>query len=412
MFDELKSKFTWLDKHHRIERFGVVFSILLVCMIAVVLSANAKSKRDSKVLLNSNVIYTTEFVTSLSGNEGTVEGIYCDDARTKVFILLKFANLDNISQDATDYQMFLTGSSPNGSQTVLTCNPVGSIYMFEPTGYMGIYLSDSMGFQKQILSLTVRANVVMQSGDTIADADDASFAKHDQFRIYFNPGGADYTAGVFLNEGNLDAYSIYEECVSRKREETLRTELDASLTQLYQTQVRITEYTDALTRAGIAVPDAPALIYGDTFEKDENGNLVYYPAEICAGGFDFDWRAGSVHSGYLDSLCGELTYNQFFDAKANEFDIMPFKNDIARLTAAWYYEDGSKFNPQANTELQSVAGINNNITLLTNHWSTYYELKKTYQCTQMRSLLILERNAYDVANHYTINREEGVLTLY
>ena len=100
-----------LDSHHRMERFGVSFVVLVACLVVTTCSIFFKVQKDNKQELTTKAKYTTEFVTSRTGISGTVEEVYANKEHTKAFVLLKFDNVDSISTDAKNYQLFLTGSS-------------------------------------------------------------------------------------------------------------------------------------------------------------------------------------------------------------------------------------------------------------------------------------------------------------
>lgn len=394
------------------ERFGVLFFLLCLSMCVTMTCIFIKKKEDDKKTLSNNVMYTTKFTTSLTNQSGTVENIFKNKDNTKVFILLKFDDISKVSTDAANYQMFLTGTSLNLTQTTLKCNPSSCIYMFGSTGYMGIYLVESRGFEPQILDLVVRCNselVTNESSRTNTEAEiDASFSKHDQFRIYFNPGGTNAIQTEVLDTEVMNASDIYEELVSREKETKIRETLQQDLKTMQTNLTAIQDYTALLERDGLVVPEMPALIKGDVVEEDENGILRLTTDTVIAKGFHFNWQDGSIREGYLDDLCDGLSYAQFFVAKNQEVNGVPFSTSKLE----WYYQDGSLFDGSIASDVNTVATINNEITWLTTAWNTYYQNKSTYQCTHLKSLLTLEMDTRNVDTNCTINASDDVLTLY
>lgn len=400
-----------LDRHHRIERFGVLFFVLVLLLSVVVTSIAIKKAKDDSVTLDNRVVYTNSFKTSLTEQSGTVEGIYKNEDNTKVFVLLKFKSMSKMSTNAENYQMFLTGSSLDMKKTDLKNVPKGCIYMFGSTGYMGIYLVDTNGFQKQIFDLVVRCNSELSSKTQTASESyngDASFTNYDQFRLYFNPGGTKCGIMECLSSDEVRPFDIYEELIVRPKELELRDTLNADLETMQTNLAVIQEYTERVARDGIVVPETPYLIAGDTITCDENGIYTLHTDRIVAKGFDFDWQNGSIRNGYLDALTGDLSYTQYFSTKNSEVDSVPFSTSKLK----WYYTDGSEYSASDSMSVGIGATINNDITNLTSAWQTYYNNKKSHQTSDLKELLLLEIDAKDVEVNCTMNNSDTVLTTY
>ena len=408
------SKFPVFDKHHQMERFGILFVTLILLFVVNIGSIVYKNHNDNKNTLSNDVVYTQTFKLSKSGASGSVRNIYRSTDGTKVFLLLKFDDMSIVSSDAANYQMFITAADLNLNQHDLLSSPSGSIYMFGSTGYMGLYLVDSQGFPAQLLDLVVRSNKTLaDSGEVSTEAaEDASFAKYDQFRIYFNPGGANAEIAECLDSDKMTAYDIYESMICRQQEATLRESLSADLKTLQSDLAVIEEYTERLRKDGIQIPSTPEPIAGDTITERGDGTLSYHTNYVLATGFDFDWQNGSIKTGYLEALSNGMTPTQFFDMKSREVDSVNFTNYVNHLD--WYYADGTEFEgvSSSGTTMTGIANINNDITNLTNAWTQYYTDKKAYQCTNLKNLLLLEVEAKDVSANYTVNANDGVVTLY
>lgn len=396
-----------LDRHHKMERFGVLFFCLILAFGVLLTTIWIKKTEDDKVTLGTQVMYTSEFTSSKSGLSGSVQSIYCSDDRTKVFLLLRFNDINSMSLDAKNYRLFLSGSDLNKEYKPLLSTPSGGIYMFGSTGYMGIYLVESRGFPEQIQRLIVRNLSEFGSVETDYEFKDSSFEKYDQFTVYFNPGGADYTTIPSLNEGDMDVFSLYADAVTSKSEAAIRETLDESLSSMQTQLALIEEYEQRLYRDEVAVPDAPDPIRGDEITVDEDGNLSLDTDFVVAGGYDFDWRSGSIKEGYLDDLTNGKTAVQFLTEKQSEgFTEM----SVARL--AWYDLDGNLIDTTSTGNLGFMATIQNDIQTLTEAWNAYFQMKQEYQRTQLESLLMLELNSQDVQNNATLNTAEDALTLF
>ena len=94
-------------KHYAIERFAILFVVLFTSMLALVTSiVTAKMSHDKQVRVNQTM-YTTMFTFSRTGTTGTVEEIYGNEDRTRVFVLLHLDDVSSMVLDANKYQMFV-----------------------------------------------------------------------------------------------------------------------------------------------------------------------------------------------------------------------------------------------------------------------------------------------------------------
>lgn len=412
----MKIKNGFFDKHHKLERFGVMFvALFLVMAVIISIAFVGKIKTDNQNMADT-VIYTQKFSTSLSGVDGSVYNIYRSADKTKLFVVLNIKNISNISVNAKNYQMFLTGGKVSGDTIVgdyLEHEAVsGSIYMFGSTGYMGIYLVDSAGFPSQLYDLVIRCNSRLvssssSSNDKNASATD-SFSTYDQFRIYFNPGGADCDVAEFLNKNDWTVVDAYEECVAREKEQELRDILSEDIKAMQLNLSAIDEYTERLVSLNVVIPDISPLIADDKIENTDD-HLVFEPAYVLATGFDFDWYNGSIKSGYLDSLCGDMTYVQYLAKKKAETDGIRFSTP---QTDTWVLSDGTAVR-DLDTNITANKTITDTINLFNTALSSYYNNKQTYECKDLKSLLYLELDTYNVASDYTVNADkDSVLIVF
>lgn len=404
-----------LGKHYRMERFGVEFVSLIILLIVCASVCFVTSVNKSRTALVTNAIYTTKFTTSRTQASGTVEGVYKSGDEKGCMVILHFDDITKVSTDAANYQMFLTSADVSGNPAVMTYAPSGSIYMFGSSGYMGIYLYSTTGFDAQILDLVVRCNseIVPAQGASTANKD-ASFDKYDQFRVYFNPGGLDATIAACLNDNDFTLFDIYEELICRSKEQTIRNALNTDLEKLRVDLNAISEYENRLANinidgASIVVPDRPEYIAGDSIEKREDGQLIYHCEQVVGRGVNYDWWDGSIQNGYLQDVIPDgMTYVSWLTAlnkESSSFSVSDIK---------WYLTDGTLWNDynSANGSIGPAKDINNTINSLLSAYQTYYNDKRTYQTNDLRNLLNLELEARNVEMNYTINSSESVLRLY
>ena len=410
----LNKRFNWLSSpHYKIERFGIMFTGLMLCMCVLMGSVmHHKSVVDAN-RLGDQVQYTTETTMSLSGNKATVEGIYLDSDQTEAFVLLKWEDPSILVSNANEYRMFVTGVDTRGIYTDLYSHPMGSIYMFGSTGYMGLYLTDAARFPTQVISVIVRCASTMYTQPNVPTYSDSSFNDYDQFEIRFNPGAAGFEPAAFLDEDRMSLYDIYEGTVIAGKEDVIKETLESDLAQMDTTLTQINQFVERIesttTENGfVIVPDAPMPIRGDKIETDENGNKRLVTVTDLAGGFDFDWRNLSLRTGYLDSVVPEgMTATKWLQLQV----------DAAEQTAtvginvdklSWYWSDGTKYTGANKLEQDRLDRIASDIASLKQAWMEYYRLKFDYQITQQYALLQLELNARDVIQSYTINSDDVV----
>lgn len=411
MAEKLKYRFRWLvSSHYKIERFGVLMLAFSLSM-AILMGSIVKHKMDmDKETLGSNVVYTTEFGMSLSNSRARVVNIFSNSAQTKCFILLYFPDMTKVVTDAGQYQIFLTGSDMRGQQQTPLCNPTATIYMFGVTGYMGIYLVDTAGFQSQILDLVLRCNILTGSMPTqVPTYEDASFNKFDQGRMYFNPGASGYIVADFLDNPKMSVSDIYNYVVVQSQEEAIRQRLSAGLENMRSALSRIEEYKRRVTDSGVIVPVEPIQIRDDRVEQLEDGRLELRTNYVMQGGYSFNWFNGTIRSGYLAGVVpgGTTPARYIASQRRSQSGERMDLNDLR-----WLRSDGTDFYAEEDV-VKSAAykQADANISNLKSAWSNYYALKKQYQVDDMEALLLLEMDAGDISTNYTVNATDNV-TVY
>lgn len=433
MLEKLKQ-----SKHYRLEVFAVLFVILSILSIFSVASIwKTKREKDAKQAVTL-AIYKSTFQSSLTKTSGTVVDVLRNKEGTEAFVLLKLNKIDDVSQEADDYQMFLCGLSDTTLQyQPLRSKPSGAFYVFQKAGYVGVYLTAQEGFGNQILKITVRINNRLQPAVSEINTKtlDRSYIDHDQFDLYVNPMAADATVSDMFTNGGIDLFKLYEQTMVRPKEITQRTALRNQLIEMYRLEMNCQEYVRRVEEDGIVVPDRPAIIAGDEIlatlggepltrsrdmwlnangEKVDATKIVYWfkPAETFCGGFDFEWQDGSVSDGYLDALRGELSAVEYMrQQKAAVAD-----NERLQLSELkWFRADGTEFHFDSSIGYSDIgldAKTQNDIQALVGAWGDLYMAKRTYQIDLLRGLLELELYAHDAVSVWDINRDSGVLLVY
>lgn len=411
MLKKLYAKFPFLTSHYAIERFGVSITTLLVCMTIICSSILVKHSHEVNNMVGSNVQYTTAGTTSKTGHEFNVTGVYSDSVGKQCFILLYFQDMSTMSRNASDYQMFLTGSSYDMKKKDLLCNPQGSIYVFGSSGFIGLYLNDEAGFQSQILKLTLRCKSELADANVdIEKYADESYINFDQADIYFNPGAADKDVKQFLEDGNMDVRDMYYQTVVSYNEADERAVLNELLSGMETELALIDEYKARLDDDEIVwSANESAFIKGDAVTYDEETeNYKFNTSHVCAAGVDFNWQDGTVYDGYLSKLTSS-TYTSFCKQKESETEQVP-----AYGKCVWYMNDGSEFDYNSYTLSSSDKGIKADIDSLIGAWQSYYQSKVVYE-QELFNLLNLENGLNEDWKKYTVTTtldDETLLRLY
>lgn len=416
---EVKNPFRIFNgKHNQMEQFIAKFSILFICFLLCFVSIlNTKFKNDA-LRRETTAVYTNDFKLSLTEQEGTVEGVYASQDKTKALVILKFNNSEFISSDANNFRMFLTARKPDMNYDTLQSSPNGYIYSFGSTGYMGVLLYEPVGFNNQILDLTIRnlSELTERANEDeveLSKWDGNSFKEYDQFRVLFNPGAKDVKMLNALNTQNIDVFDIYTEAISKPVEEQLRTTLGKDLEEMRGTLKRMDEYGNRLFRNGITLGNVPSVIKDDRIDEFENPikkekYLRLAIRDNVNKGFSFDWYNGSVAEGYIDELRGSYNSNEYLARKAAEKDESKEFN-VADLI---YMLDGKEFELTDLDDSGTHKTISNNIDLLTGTMNEYFQQKTKYQTQDLKSLLYLELDVKDASTNYTVNTEKDALQLY
>lgn len=432
-----------MGKHYKMERFTVTFFVLLSLMLLVTGFAfkSSVSQRDQAFI--DNAVYSTEFTTSKTNVNGTVQGVFRNDDFTKSFVLLKFDDIQKVSNKAEDYQMFLTGAEAEGNPTKLIDKPSGSIYTFGNSGYMGIYLVNQNGFKPQVLDLTIRGNAQLVHSNNMSnkEIEDGSFAKHDQLKIFFNPGGKDGEVIESLNKKDaptiLDIY--YDTVINRvpdnitardsayiNYEPGVRHFLDTKLDEMNQNLSNIDAYANRLRTAStpLEVPKLPEFLRGDKMESFEitegegeeevsSVKYKYKPATVLSKGIQFEWRDGSIYEGYSEDLMKDSNYKgeDIIEFLAELRDKEDRNESFSKSDIQWVISINGEPLDTLSNEAEK-AEIMKEVDDYLNSVDNYYKNKREYQTDLLPRLIRLEVEMHRVTNNTTINANKDVLQYY
>jgi hypothetical protein len=441
-FKAFQTKFKF-DSHHAIERFGVAVAVFGVTGTVFLTGAGISAYANGQEKLGATALYTTSFTTSRTQVSGNVLGVYTDPSKTRTMVLMTAKDEARLPSSADDYQVFLTGTDTELHQHTLKGQPITARYVTfgNSAKYMGVVLDNPNKFDLQILDMTVRINREVSYKETNGssgeaqvgpsstktsdpNAGDKSFEKFDQMRIAFNPVA---TGSIEANLGeagsDFNAGNVYHETVTQVSEKKLREQMDGQLLQMqadlakidqYESQIPTTFGNDRVNKLTLNEPAVPEVIAGDQVtgrdaksSKTGQSTLTLVSKKVVPGGYDFDWRDGSVSKGYLDKVVPKgMSYVDFMKAQS-------------KLSAPAPNWDKVEFTLSNGTSLSSYTNrdkvVEPLLTLRSNlitSWQTYYDHKKEYQVASYGNLLNLEIELRNVRANTTQNTNEKVLTLY
>lgn len=275
----------YLDRHHKMERFGVLFILFFVLLAAIFVVGIRQKQKDDKFNINDQAMYTTKASWSLTDQDVAVKNIYRNSDTTKVFVVLSMNNMTAFSTNSNDYRVFILSDKKTGK---ITHDISGTYYIFGDTGYMGILLNDARVFEKGLAHLIVRneSRISSQSG-VYLEYDDArdSFQNFNQIEIVANLGGQDAIKAESLEPTEIDIANLYSECVISDEREEHKTKLASTLSDINAKTSVMFENKRRLESYGFIVP-FPSCLNGDYITTDASEtieNPVGFNTNMLAG---------------------------------------------------------------------------------------------------------------------------------
>lgn len=437
-----------LGSHYTIERFGVIVAALSLSGVLVIGMTVWGAISAGNTVLGQTALYTSSFVASRTGVEGTVEPVYVNQERNRALVLMKFETPSQMSSDAADYYVYGTGieGGPGGGPAELETPLAGAVYSFANTGYLGIILEAPDGFASQLINLTVRARKELMTprNRPTAGGMDSSFIEHDQWRIVVNPAASGAKPLRALDSERIpEPEDIFSDAVTWRDEQAKRKVLDGKLADMKTQLTRISNFTSMMADTSVPVgedpsvrllpPALPSAIDGDSITgmsstelrkalsekpvsevesvatKTErarrldtfsdgywvNGYTLNSPAAM-SGGTDFDWRQRSVADGYFETLgARQSSISEYLAALSTQ----PIPSMSAR-DLRWPLSNGQTINDlrPKDTASKPLIELRNNAMLA---YDNYFALKRSYQTVDLLELLVMEQTLDQVASGST-----------
>lgn len=405
-----------LGRHYTMERFTIMFGSLLSLLLLLFVASWGKQTVAQNAQIGTQAKYTESIEFSLSGTQGTITNIFRDPEGKRAFVMIDVPDVSNLSLDASNYEMFLTGFNKTLEQ-----EPAASVIIFGSSGEMALEFYDERGLSNEVYGITLRNNSAVSNIDELSEEDlaeleDASFGRFDQTEIYVNVGAEDVTTLDVL-EQDLDPVQLYYALVGRYAEDEVFDKIDATTKELGQLLAEHNEYANRISEYGFEAPAMPSYMDGDFI--DENGN--FRARTLVQGAHEIEYIGKRSTDGFITQVVDEPgALRQYMadkraesslaesSAGGSEPESTPVLNELVR-------KDGYilPVNEISTTDSTSgELGARDAVSSLNTVWSSYLTSKRQLQIELMRDLLVLDADTRTQGNAYSTHSGEDFLTIY
>lgn len=433
-----------LGPHYTIDRFGLKISVLTVLGALLFTLTGYGAIQAGREQLGNTALFTPEFVSSRTGVEGTVDGVYANRAGTRALVMFSFANKALMSSDADDYYAYVSGVS-EGSGTRVETAMAGQIYGFGNTGHMAVMLESPEGFKPQQINITMRAN--NEIAPPLANPGGGlggSWADYDQWRMMINPAASEVRwLSALDSETTPTPEALYADAVMWPAEQQQRMTLDRLMSDLKTQQQRIESYHQQMETTTVRIgddggvrllpPSLPAEMVGDEItgmsstelrkeletkavseipgiaEKTDRARLIdvgapgytpntyrLEPNLIMETGADFDWRSRTVADGYFRGLGTGATSISNYLAELQQGKAPTLSSRDLR----WTLSNGMDLaEARVDASASALLELRNNAIAA---YDAYFKLKREYQTYELLQLLVMESELETIAETSTV----------
>jgi hypothetical protein len=342
-------------------------------------------------------------------------GVFSNDRNDSVVLLMRMGDRSKVGVRAEDYMVALTAQTPSEESEALLTRPAVGFYVYPDSGYMAVTFQSSEPFPRQIIYAMFRNNQDL-SGKVVTEGTLSDI--YDVWTVAFNPAADDrYVTKAFTDDGAFDPDVFYNEIIVSRQEKKIRKTLDDDINSLESQLSIINTYQSRVERDGVSVSDIiPEWVKGDVVVTNDDGTKTFMPVVVAPGGYDFDWRSGSVDKGYLQSLMRGSSAEspaRFIDSNkaiAAEFKV-PTANGENSLAYDWKLQTGESLkDAMAYDTSAAMKSTVADVKLLETAWADYAKLKHSYQVTDLTSLLDLELSVQSVKGEWSANIDQSYVT--
>lgn len=265
------------SRHYGTERFFIMIALCLAVLVGLSSYGGIIQHQANKQWLSETAIYTREYTWSRTGSQGEIAGMFTDTSRSAIFLLLKNDGAMT-STSAKSYQVFM-----KGRDEALQNNPTLTVFVYGPTGYVGLYFKDTAGFRNQVYSLIIRNdsaasdNANENTFDPNAERDQ-SFIDHNQIRLYLNFGASEVKVAPVMDVPNVTPLQLFMDMPASigddegaaNRFARSCANAQSILAEMTQAYALINQGRENLKDNSVIVPDLPHYIVNDRIDTTPN----------------------------------------------------------------------------------------------------------------------------------------------
>lgn len=394
-----------IGKHYSMERFGIMAGMSLILVFGLVFWGAFNTYRNERNRDLYQVIYEGNFSTSATGATGSVLNVYEDDERNDAAILMRFTDMSSLSNLAEDYSMHVYGMKDETHLGKIETPITNASYtIYGNTGYVVVTVHSDAPFSRELVQFMIGENneKIPESRRT---GNEALGDVYDIWYCILNLGGDGvYRTDAFAEDGTFDSAMFFQETIIASSENAIRADLDTDLQAISEALDNISAAERRAVSDNVDVDASrPVWVEGDTVTTNADGKLVFSTSTVALGGFDFDWRSGSVNRGYV----ADLAYTAGFD------DVTEYLDTQIATQQPWTYEPQQwkltsgeivVTDEDANVA-SSMADARSDVMALDKAYTAYAAAKSKYQIDDLTSLLQLEVDAHDRSSVFKTNTE-------
>ena len=404
---DLKSKFK-IGSHYSMERFGILLCLVLVMFFVLVFFGVRDQIIRHQDALSTDTLYPSNYVTSRSGVVMAPIGVFANEARDSVVLLMKVGDTSKVGVKAEDYIMMLGAMNENGEHESLLSHPSVGFYFYPTAGYLAVTYQNGAPFPKQILYSIFRNCRDFSGKDT---TEGALAEVYDVWTVNFNPGADGVIPTEAFNEkGEFSPDKFYYEVIVSQAEQQYRRYLTRSVDEMEDQLAEIKEFEQRVKEDGVVLDGMiPECVDGDEVRVLDDGSKKLITDTIATGGYDFDWFHGSISEGYVNSLVRGTTVSSPESLVATNHEIAaPFElptEYVWKLTDGTLLDDTAKTNKSDKIK-QAVSDVEH----LEQLWSEYANTKYDYQVNELGGLLDLELDMNGSLGSWSANVNQDSVT--
>lgn len=402
-----------LGAHHKMERFTVMMGATITALLVFTFFSFVSHSGDVRQNVSAQAIYTNSFSFSLSDQTMSVEGVFGNEDKTDVMVLLKMGSSENMSTNAENYELFITGEKKE-----LSYEPKVSFSIFGSTGYAVIRFEHDEPIPKEIVDVTIRSNSELADASrppSNSDSEDGSFSMFDQGKFYVNLGADGVEVIDGLTKSETDPTKLYTVLVAEEKDIEIHEEIETETKELGVLLNRMNEFSNRLTSAGYLPPPTPTFILGDYINDD--GEFI--SANDVAGAYAFDYTESTIRNGYINQVMSDVSeYSQFMKehkerTEAGNMEVSG-REQVER-SSVLRLENGSEI--EMNTIVTGISpsadvSAKGTVESLESTWRTYIRHKVKLQRDLMLQLLVLDADVQSQRTFYSEHTGDGVATFY